>query len=692
MPVGAHFVPSRDPTGRGGSDRRPSTRAFAQMAASRASTPSGSTCSGRAIEPEPGRYDERHLGVLDAIARGGPSATGCCSIRRCSSAARSATPCWDVPWRAGRQPHRDPGLLRLQADARGDARAALGRRRRRSLAWDLTDEPPFWLFRGHHRRRRPRPGRTALGRRHPGGRPRRRSSRSGRPARRSGSGRSARTSSADAARLHDRPPVPDLRAGALSGRPARDPDDARRRVRDGPRRRARDGRSCSTSTARRRPSSIPDRIAGVRPAAAPGRASAAGAIGFLAWCWTDAEPAAFGRAPYVRQPHETQFGVIDAPGRCGRAGGSWPISPRRSVRSGRSRWPGRRRARRPVAAIPVPHEYVRPYDAGGLRPRRCTGRHLRTGRGGLGPGARPAPLVRGWLNGYVLAARAGAVGRLPARATRRALAGPSPLVLLPAPLTSTSSSLLHVRTAFWRGAADHFARGGSLWLSCSADAAVPGMADLAGCRSRRPGARPTGPVRLRFVRRWGPFAAGDELVAAGRRTARWRSRRARLRRRRTARGRGGRRRRRTRRSSLAERGSGRVVDLLAAGRAAAGRRARRPRPRRPDVGPVRGSGRGRRRARAGRRRSPRRDERALWRARRRPRRAHQPRPDAGPRHRPPAGRGVGDPPVRARRRRAARGRAGAAGTPEPVGASVEVLIAVDLAAHGSTLIGWRAER
>ena len=33
-----------------------------------------------------------------------------------------------------------------------------------------------------------------------------------------------------------------------------------------------------------------------------------------------------------------------------------------------------------------------------------------------------------------------------------------------------------------------------------------------------------------------------------------------------------------------------------------------------------------------------------------------------------------------------------AGTPEPVGASVEVRIEVDLAAHGSTVIGWRAER
>ena len=36
-----------------------------------------------------------------------------------------------------------------------------------------------------------------------------------------------------------------------------------------------------------------------------------GATGYFAWCWTDAEPSAYRRAPYVRQPHETQFGVTD---------------------------------------------------------------------------------------------------------------------------------------------------------------------------------------------------------------------------------------------------------------------------------------------------------------------------------------------------------------------------------------------
>jgi beta-galactosidase len=88
-------------------------------------------------------------------------------------------------------------------------------------------------------------------------------------------------------------------------------------------------------------------------------------------------------------------------------------------------------------------------------------------------------------------------------------------VIVPSPLTSTSSSLLHVRTSFWRGAAAHAAAGRAAWLSVSGDAALPGMAELAGCHlaDRVPGGRPG---TLRFVRAWGPFSAGDELeLAAG---------------------------------------------------------------------------------------------------------------------------------------------------------------------------------
>jgi hypothetical protein len=83
--------------------------------------------------------------------------------------------------------------------------------------------------------------------------------------------------------------------------------------------------------------------------------------------------------------------------------------------------------------------------------------------------------------------------------------------MLPAPLASTTITLWHVRTSFWRGARDFFGRGGVLYVSCSADVAIPEMDELAGCRlvDRAPVDRR--PV-LRFVRSWGPFASGDEFA------------------------------------------------------------------------------------------------------------------------------------------------------------------------------------
>ena len=109
-----------------------------------------------------------------------------------------------------------------------------------------------------------------------------------------------------------------------------------------------------------------------------------GAIGSLAWCWTDAEPAAYGRAPYVRQPHETQFGVTDRRGNLrprGRVLGELAATIR-AVGDELDALAGD--GPQAAAAIPVPHEYVVPYDpaasASALRPPDRT-----SPRSGSGP-------------------------------------------------------------------------------------------------------------------------------------------------------------------------------------------------------------------------------------------------------------------------------------------------------------------
>jgi len=54
---------------------------------------------------------------------------------------------WDVPWRNGRHPHADPDMLRLQA-RHVEEFARRYRGESAILAWDLTDEPPFWIVSG----------------------------------------------------------------------------------------------------------------------------------------------------------------------------------------------------------------------------------------------------------------------------------------------------------------------------------------------------------------------------------------------------------------------------------------------------------------------------------------------------------------------------------------------------------------
>src|SRR5437660_4243206 len=54
---------------------------------------------------------------------------------------------WDVPWRHGRHPHADAEMLRLETNLA----AEFGRHYANEsaiIAWDLTDEPPFWIVDG----------------------------------------------------------------------------------------------------------------------------------------------------------------------------------------------------------------------------------------------------------------------------------------------------------------------------------------------------------------------------------------------------------------------------------------------------------------------------------------------------------------------------------------------------------------
>ena len=54
---------------------------------------------------------------------------------------------WDVPWRNGRNPQTDPDMLRIETDFASELARRYGSESA-IIAWDLTDEPPFWIVAG----------------------------------------------------------------------------------------------------------------------------------------------------------------------------------------------------------------------------------------------------------------------------------------------------------------------------------------------------------------------------------------------------------------------------------------------------------------------------------------------------------------------------------------------------------------
>jgi hypothetical protein len=454
-----------------------------------------------AVEPRPGRYDERHLAVLDEVLEAARR-HGLTLHPTLFVGGEVGDACWDVPWRDGRHPHADPELRRLQCAQAG----ALARRwagEAAVIAWDLSDEPPFWLC--------PDTGdadaeawtrdlAAAIREADPG----------------------ALVTVGTASQDIDCGPfradvvAPHLDFACVHPYPIYLPE----LYPDGllsPRMTHAAAFETALAAGAGKPVMVhefgassaqfdPERI-GAYDRLLIWSSLGRGAAGFYAWCWTDAEPPAYRRAPYVRQPHETQFGLTDYRG---------TLRPRGRVLSELARTLAQidldehaAFGPAPRAAIVVPHEFARPYDraaygldeapAGPYRPTEAVWHPTRDVR----------PLVRAWLESFVLASRAG----FSLRFERERLDDVWPdvrLLLVPAPLTTSTSSLLHVRTSFWRGARTFLEAGGTLYLSCSADSAIPEMEELAGVRlADRASADEE--VALRFLAPFGPLAEDEAL-------------------------------------------------------------------------------------------------------------------------------------------------------------------------------------
>lgn len=503
VPVGTHFVPSSGPDWpwRVGADTFDA--AFAAIAGAGLNAVRIDLLWA-AMEPQQGHLDEAHLEVLDEIVDAA-ARHGLWIHPTFFIGGEVGDAYWDIPWASGRNPHTDPELIRTQVAHV----AAIGRRwaaRDEIIAWDLTDEPPFWLFPDSTSDQDAAAWTAALCE----------SLRRVDPDHLITVG----TASQEVGRGPFRADVigDQLDFACVHPYPIFSPVNYPEQLIG---RRTTHAHAFETALARGagRPVMVheygassaqfaPERIA-IHDRLATWAAFGRGAIGFFSWCWNDAEPAAYARAPYVRTAHETQFGMVthDGTPRPRAAELTQLAEVLGSIDLDRFAGAG------PVAsaAILVPHEYVRPYDpaAFGLDDAPA-GPYLPTERV-WHPDRDVQPLTASWLNTFVLAAQAGMALDFVRERIDGVLPDPAstPLLLCPAPLTTCENSLVGLRTSHWQAAAEYVEAGGTLYLSCSVATAIPGLDELAGVRILD--RADTGPVSARFDVGVGSVPAGTTL-------------------------------------------------------------------------------------------------------------------------------------------------------------------------------------
>ena len=238
----------------------------------------------------------------------------------------------------------------------------------------------------------------------------------------------------------------------------------------------------------------------------------AGVNGFLIWCYTDAAPSQYAKVPYLRSPHETQFGIV-----------TWDRKEKPAAKmlhdfsetmdrldlAGIAPAPAE-------AAILVPNEWSKPY--GDASHFGLTGPEIApytsTDEGGSVAGqALPnksdlnGRLMGAWLSSYILAREAGVKPDFP---REYADWQKYPMLLLPSPLTSTNSMLIHLHSDFWGKARSYVESGGALYASVSGDAAIPEMADLFG--ARLVDHAPVRDVTLKVVAPFGSLKPGETFT------------------------------------------------------------------------------------------------------------------------------------------------------------------------------------
>jgi len=235
----------------------------------------------------------------------------------------------------------------------------------------------------------------------------------------------------------------------------------------------------------------------------------AGANGFLIWCYTDAAPQQWHKVPYVRSPHETQFGLTTWEGKDRPSAQMFEEFEKTVAQLDLT-------GIEPASAdagIVVPYEWSKPH--GDFSHSGLTGPEIvpyTSTDEGANVNGQSQPnfseentwITGSWLSSFILARRAGLKADFPREHDDW---HKCPVILIPSPLTSTNSFLVHVHSDFWEKAQLYVSQGGALYASVAADAAIPEMEALFG--ARLVDTNPKEDVTMKVVAPFGDLKAGD---------------------------------------------------------------------------------------------------------------------------------------------------------------------------------------
>jgi endo-1,4-beta-mannosidase len=386
---------------------------------------------------------------------------------------------WDVAWRMGRNPQSDPEMLRTETNLAEE----FGRRYANEsgiIAWDLTDEPPFWIAQGTT-------DAMAINWTH---------------------------LIAGGIRKYDTlHPIVIGTSGEETGHGPFRSDDIAKEVdffsvhpftiyntdlfpdpMVSERGTYGAAFELSLSSGAGRPAMIHE-MGGSTAQYSPDRVAiydrdmlysglGTGSVGFDLWCYTDAAPEQYHKAPYVRTPQETQWGMT-----------TWDKQDKPLAKEYKkfSQVLGQLDLTNVTpaladAAIVVPGEWAQPhgdFSHFGLTGPEVTP-YVSLFNGDAIPGQTTPNLssdnqwlMGSLLNSFVLAHRAGLKADFPREYSDW---NKRPMLLMPSPITSTNSYLIHVHSDFYEKAAKYVKDGGALYASVAADAAIPNMESLFGAR------------------------------------------------------------------------------------------------------------------------------------------------------------------------------------------------------------------